>query len=282
MTDPEEVLTRAARSPDLTLRYGPSDDHLIDVRLPVQHSATIDRPRQLVVVIHGGFWRGGYDRQHASAQSAALADAGYIVATPEYRRVGPGGGGWPETFDDLADVSDRVSGLVSAAVGQSARDSSTILVGHSAGAHLALWAAARHQLPPTSRWYRASPGPVRGVVSLAGVSDLLRADDLGLGSGAVSDLLKGRSGEQPERYAAANPAGLLPLGVPTALIHGDKDDLVPVELSHAYAQRARVSGDPVHFDELPDVGHYELIDPLSSAWSSVLGALEWVTAEMVR
>ena len=282
MTDPEDVLFRVARAPDLILPYGPSLDHVVDVRLPVQTSATSAGRHQLIVVLHGGFWRTEYDRQHAGAQSAALADAGYVVATPEYRRVGSKGGGWPATFDDVAQMSDRVSDLVSAAVGQSVREHSIVLVGHSAGAHLALWAAARHRLPPTSRWYRDSPDPICGVLSLAGVSDLVRADALGLGSGAASALLQGRPTEQPDRYAAADPVGLLPLGVPTALVHGAMDDVVPVALSQDYARRAEASGDPVHFVELPDVGHYELIDPLSSAWSAVLSALAWVIADSGR
>jgi pimeloyl-ACP methyl ester carboxylesterase len=111
------------------------------------------------------------------------------------------------------------------------------------------------------------------VLSLAGLTDLVRADALGLGSDATRDLLRGNARAQPERYAAASPAGLLPLGVPVTLVHGREDDVVPVELSRHYAQRAVAHGDTVDLVELPETGHFELIDPLSGAWNSVLQAL---------
>lgn len=273
VTDSAEILGRAARAPDLTLRYGPLVDQVIDVRVPPREGWRNDRRMRLVVLIHGGFWRWTYDRQHAGAQSAALADEGYVVATVEYRRVGPGGGGWPETFDDLAEITDRVPGLVSAAVGRPLPEQSAVLVGHSAGGHLALWAAGRHRLPQSSRWHRRSPLPVAGVVSLAGVSDLVRADELRLGADATRALLGGDSRAEPQRYATANPAALLPLGAPTILVHGTDDDVVPVELSRAYARRATAAGDEVELVELEGIGHFELIDPLSGAWPRVLSAV---------
>ncbi len=278
MPDADHVLTRVARGPDLTLRYGPLVDHVIDVRLPPRDGSGYDAPRPLVVVIHGGFWRMAYDRVHAAPQSAALADAGYVVATLEYRRVGPRGGGWPETFDDVAEVVDRGPSLVAAAVRPHVPPSMTILVGHSAGGHLALWAAGRHRLPPSSRWHRRTPGEVAGVVCLAGVTDLVHADELRLGGDATRALLRGGAKAQPARYATTSPAALLPLGVPATLVHGSDDNVVPVELSRGFARAALAAGDRVELAELPGVGHYELIDPLSRAWPHVLSAVERLAA----
>ena len=125
-------------APDLTLSYGPLPEHLVDVRLPV----AAGRPAPLVVVVHGGFWKAHWDREHATAQSAGLAAAGYLVATVEYRRVGMPGGGWPGTLDDMALLGDTVPGLVTAAVGERLVDPArTVLVGHSAGGHLVAWSA---------------------------------------------------------------------------------------------------------------------------------------------
>jgi acetyl esterase/lipase len=278
VTEPPHVLTRAARAPDLTLRYGPLVDQVIDVRLPRRDGSLYGEPRALVVVIHGGFWRATYDRAHAAAQSAAFADEGYAVATVEYRRVGPRGGGWPETFDDLAEVTDRVPALVDAAVPGGARPKPTVLVGHSAGGQLALWAAARHRLPGSSRWHRSTPLAVAGVLCLAGLSDLVRADELQLGSGATSALLGGGAATHPDRYRTVSPVALLPARVRAVLVHGRDDDVVPVEFSRGYVQRAREAGDAVDLLELPDVGHFELIDPLSAAWPPVLKALTRLTA----
>jgi acetyl esterase/lipase len=254
--------------PDRTLAYGPLPEHLVDVRLPASAGAAA-----LVVVVHGGFWKAEWDRSHAEPQSTGLAAAGYLVATVEYRRVAMAGGGWQETFDDVALMADTVPGLVAEAFPGRVDAGRTVLVGHSAGGHLAAWAASRHRLPAESPWHRAAPLPVR-VVSLAGVLDLRLADRLGLGGGATRGLLGGTADEVPERYAAADPMGLLPTGVPTVLVHGSQDEAVPLEVSRAYASAARTVGQDVALHELDRVDHMSLIDPTSAAWPSVLAAVD--------
>ena len=264
-----DVLSRSARAPDLTLSYGPLPEHLVDVRLPSGRD-----PAALLVVVHGGFWGAEWDRAHAGPQSEGLADAGYVVATVEYRRVGMPGGGWPGTFDDLAMVADVVPGLVATETGRvAARDAGPVLVGHSAGGHLALWLASRHRLPASSPWHRSGPTPLAGVVSLAGMGDLVDASERGLGDHAAAALLGGEPGDHAERYAVASPARWLPLGVAAVLVHGTADPTVPVQCSRSYAAKATGAGDDVELRELDGVGHFELIDPLSSAWPTVLAAV---------
>jgi acetyl esterase/lipase len=266
-----DVLSRPASPPDLTVRYGPEADHVADVRLP----GTV-APRPLVVVIHGGFWAAEFDRTHAGPQSAALAGAGYVVATAEYRRIGQGGGGWPGTFDDVAALTDTLPALVADAVGSRVDTARTVLVGHSAGGHLAAWAAARHRLPAGSRWHRDTPLGA-GVVSLAGVLDLATAETLGLGEQAVTRLLGGTAVQQPERYAVASPAALLPSGARQVLVHGNLDPQVPVDMSRQYADRGRALGDAIDLRELAGTGHFELIDPRSAAWPTALESIREVT-----
>ena len=259
-----DVLTRVARPPELSLAYGPHPDHVVDVRLPAAAA-----PAPLVVVVHGGFWRAEWDRAHAGPLSEALADAGYAVATVEYRRVGIRGGGWPGTFDDLALLSDTVPALVADTVrGRRVDPDRTVLVGHSAGGHLVTWAAARHRLPGGSRWHRATPLPISGVVALAGVVDLAAAVRLRLDAGAAQQLLGGQR-RLADRLAVTDPIALLPSGARTVLVHGSADAQVPVELSRTYAATALEAGDPVELRELAGAGHFDLIDPLSPAWPSV-------------
>jgi acetyl esterase/lipase len=242
--DSREVLTRPAPPPDRTLSYGPLPDQVIDVRLPER------LPAPIVVVIHGGFWRAAYDRTHTGPMATALAAAGYVVAIPEYRRTGHGGG-WPGTFDDVATALDAIPGLLSAH-----GSGPPVWLGHSAGGHLALWAASREG------------APTAGVVSLAGCADLGMCAALGLGEGATVALLGGTPAEVPDRYALADPVRLPPPAAPVTLLHGTADDRVPVEVSRSYASRTRAS-----LRELPGAGHFALIDPLSTAWPSVLAAL---------
>lgn len=287
MTDPREVLTRSSRPPDLRVRYGPLDDHVADVRLPrwdvEARPGAPGSGRPLVVVVHGGFWRQGFDRSHTGPQCAALADAGYVVAAMEYRRTG-GAGGWPATFDDVAAAVDALPGLVVQAVSDHA-DGGMVdigriaLVGHSAGGHLALWAACRHRLPSSSPWHRSHADPgLRGVVSLAGVCDLGEAFRLGLGDGAVMALIGGGPEQMAQRYGQVDPARLLPTGVPSVLLHGDADDRVPEEISRRYAERAREAGDDTSLLLLPGVDHLALIDPLSRAWPQVASTIGKVLA----
>jgi acetyl esterase/lipase len=257
------------------VRYGPGRDAVIDLRLPPGASG----PRPLVVVVHGGFWRAAYDRSHTGPQAAALAAEGYVVAVPEYRRVGQDGGGWPGTFDDTAAWSDRVVDLVTSELGRDAVDVGRVaLVGHSAGGHLALWAASRHRLPASSAWRRPTPLPVRGVVSLAGVCDLALAAEMDLSDGATRDLIGGLPSAYADRYALADPAALLPCGIPSVLVHGGDDPHVPIGLSRRYATEARAAGDRAKLVELPGTGHFEVIDPLSPAWPAVTAALATVLA----
>ena len=274
-TDPTAVLTRSAPPPDVTLRYGPGSDHVADLRLPRPESAReVSPPAPLVIFLHGGFWRARYDRVHTWPLGAALASAGFAVCTPEFRRVGQPGGGWPGTFDDVAAAVDVLPDLACQAAGPGRlAPRPLVLAGHSAGGHLALWTAARHRLPDDCRWRTPSPGPYGGVVGLAAVSDLAGCHAAGLGGGAADALIGGGPGRYPDRYALADPAGLLPLGVRVRLVHGSLDEVVPSAMSREYAERAVGRGDDVTVDELAECGHYEPIDPLTAAWPAVLSAL---------
>jgi acetyl esterase/lipase len=276
-----DILTRPSREPDYVLRWGDHEEQVADLRLPRREPASrraeteADGPAgapPLVIFLHGGFWRSAYDRGHVGPLGDALAAAGFVVCTPEFRRTGQPGGGWPGTFDDVASAVDVLPELVSefAAIGR------VVVAGHSAGGHLALWTAGRVRLPGGTPWHLAA-SPAVGVVSLAGVCDLAAGYRLELGGGAVQALMGGGPSEFAGRYAAGDPMGLVPSGVAVRLVHGTEDDRVPVGLSRDYAARAVAAGDDVRCDLLEGYGHFELIDPESEAWPVVLEAF-WSAA----
>ncbi|MGH3399915.1 MAG: alpha/beta hydrolase family protein [Streptosporangiaceae bacterium] len=277
-----DILTRPSRRPDHVLLYGPRDDQVADLRLPRAGAGGTGggpgggsgaRGLPLVIFLHGGFWRGAIDRSHTGSLGDALAASGFVVCVPEYRRTGQPGGGWPGTFDDIALAVDALPQIVAETVGSLVDASRVVVAGHSAGGHLALWSAGRVRLPAGSPWHAEGP-PTASVVSLAGVCDLAACYRLGLDGNAAGDLMGGGPDSHPERYAAADPMGLVPTGVVVRLVHGTEDQRVPVEQSPAYTARALAAGDDACCDVLDGYGHFEVIDPLTSAWPSVLAAFQ--------
>ena len=226
-----------------------------------------------MIFLHGGFWRAAYDRSHTGPLATALAAAGYVLCVPEFRRTGQPGGGWPGTFEDVAAAVDRSPALVREAAGPGViADGPALLAGHSAGGHLALWAAGRHLLGPDSGWH--TDIRARGVVVLAGVSGLADCYDQALGNDAAAALMGGSPAHFPQRYRAADPAALLPLGCPVRLVHGALDDVVPPSMSRRYAALGRAAGDDATVAELPGASHLDVIDPLSPAWPQMMAAFK--------
>lgn len=237
------VPSSTATPPDRTVSYGPCADQVYDVRVPVG-----DARDATVLVIHGGFWRPAYDRAHAGQQSEALAAQGLHVATIEYRRIP---GDWAATAADVL-----------AAIGAVAADpglpDDIVVMGHSAGGHLATWAAYQ------------SKNPVAGVVSLAGCVDLHLTRDMHLGDGAAAALM-GAATEAVWR--TADPAMLGQPATAVRLVHGAADDRVPVEISESYQSAA---GAGVSLQVLAGCGHFELIDPSSPYFRHTLAAVDAV------
>ncbi|MDX3237550.1 alpha/beta hydrolase [Streptomyces sp. ME03-5709C] len=257
--------------PDATAAYGEHPDQVVDFYRPWP-GADGARPGPLVVLLHGGAWRAAYDRTHISPLAGLLARHGFAVASVEYRRGGGGtvAGRWPDTFDDVAAATDAVAALAAAALGEEAADVRRIVfTGHSAGGHLALWAAARHVLPAGSRWHRPGAPALRGVVALAPIADFRAAVERDVCSGAVTELLGGAE-LLAERGAETDPAALLPTGIPVTIVHGDCDEVVPPQVAEAFAAASAKAGEEVQLTLLEGVGHFPVIDPAADAAAVVV------------
>jgi acetyl esterase/lipase len=250
-------MTRAAERPDAVLRYADHCDAVVDVFLPVGLGRP-EQPAPLLLFLHGGFWREEYDRRHVRPMADALRRRGFVVAVPEYRRVG-GAGGWPQTADDVEAALAVVPGMLGdVAPGYVDPGTLPVLAGHSAGGHLALWAGLR-----------AGCRRVAAVVALAPVTDLLYAARVLMGDGAVQELLGGEPRGLSDRYADADVLSMLaPADIPVTIIQGDADVQVPVEMNRLVAARHHGSG--VQYVELAGVDHFALIDPLSPVFESIL------------
>lgn len=259
----------------VTSRYGPDAGQEGDLHLPARSYAPV------LCLLHGGFWRMPHGRDQMTAVADDLAHRGYAVWNLGYRRLGAAGGGWPGTLDDVADGIAHLGELPNGRGLLDLRD--VVLVGHSAGGQLALWAArhltAGHLDPERFAAARRPPCASRiritGVVAQAAVSDLVRAYELGLGHGAAAELLDGTPESKPERYRAASPMMMLPLGVPQLVLHGTADAAVPIQLARDYAAAARNAGDVVKLVELDGAGHMEYLDPASAAHAALCA---WLAA----
>lgn len=268
LTDLLDRLAREAPAPVARVAYGQEPQQFGDLRLPQAASAHALYP--VVIAIHGGYWRARYDLGYFGAVCGALAAAGLASWNIEYRRIGDPGGGWPGTFEDVAAATDALRSLAARYPLDLSR---VVALGHSAGGQLALWLAARLRLPRASSLWQVNPLPLRGVVSLAGVTDLRRAWELRLSEGITSELLGGDPDQVPERYASGSPFDLAPLGAPHSLIHGTRDTDVPFELSQRYVERARTLGDDARLVPLEGLGHFEAVTPSTAAWRLVQGEI---------
>jgi acetyl esterase/lipase len=267
------LLALPAPPPDATAAYGDRPDQVIDLWAP----RAAERPAPLAVLLHGGAWRAAYDRAHLAPFAGALATQGFAVASVEYRR-GRGepdtgaAGRWPETLDDVAAAIDAVPALAARTLGGAVVDPGRfVLAGHSAGGHLALWAAARHLLPPDCAWRRPSPTGLRGVLAIAPIADFTTALELRVCGDAVRQLLGGDL--SPTRLALTDPARLVPSGVPTTVLHGTSDAVVPPAVSAAFGTATAAAGRPVRLRMVPGAGHFEPVTPGTEASGAALAAL---------
>jgi acetyl esterase/lipase len=250
---------------DHVVSYGGDPQQFAELRLPCGRG-----PHPVAILIHGGCWETPWGLDQLRSLAAALTREGFATWNLEYRRLGDPGGGWPGTLLDVRRGADRLRSVAAAHPLDLGR---VVAIGHSAGGHLALWLAARHKLEPGSALWNADPLPLRGVVSLAGITDLRAAAAKRVCGDAVSRLLDGPPQRRTDRLAQSSPIELRPLGVPQWLVCGALDSLVPNDLAQAYVAAAKKAGDPVELTVVEGVGHFELVDPASTAWAPVLRAV---------
>jgi acetyl esterase/lipase len=202
----------------------------------------------LVVLVHGGCWLNAYDIRHSFPLSSALAGAGYAVWSLEYRRTGDEGGGWPGSFEDIRQGLAFTSTLKAYSVDLDRM----LIIGHSAGGHLALLAASEDR-------------DIDTVIGLAAISDIVKYSR-GENScqAATIDFMGGVYEENQAAYDAANPVGKA-LSKNTILLQGDSDVIVPIEQSQLADTTSVV---------FEGAGHFDWIHPGTAAFQLLLSTLD--------
>ncbi len=253
------VSSAPAALPPTRIAYGDDPHEFGDLYVPSSGTG----PFPVVVLIHGGFWYNAYGLDLMVGLAEDLADRGYIAWNIEYRRIGDEGGGYTGTFDDVAAAIDVLVTLPAADRLDLTR---LALVGHSAGGHLALWAAGRAALPPGTPGADPAVTPVLAI-GQGPVVDLRAAAADGLGGGAVQQLLSGSPAQLPERYDVATPD--LRGGPAVFGVVGSDDGIVPARYSIDPGQP-----DAIDLIEIEGADHFDLIDPQHPAWTAVVRQLE--------
>ena len=270
MTWPD-LLGRPRPQPTRTIAYGDDPNQVADLWVP-----TGKGPFPVVVMIHGGCWQASITN-HSYMNYAAedLRRRGIAVWNIEYRAVDQAGGGYPGTFRDVGAAIDR---LELEAPHDAITMKRVVVLGHSAGGHLALWAAARYKLPAQSSLHWAAPQPISGVVDIAGIPNLKTDTGTACGAEVLRKLTGSPSHNRPDVYADTSPAALLPLGPPQVVIHGAQDTTVPPAVGQAYVAAARAAGDQVDFRSPPG-GHVEEVTPGQPAWGEAVAAVQTLLRE---
>lgn len=265
-----DYLALSGPAPDLHVAYGAAPSQFAELFLPPGAGT---QPSPVVVLIHGGCWTvefGGITQMRNMAGD--LAAQGIAVWNVEYRRVDEPGGGYPGTYQDVAQALERLRAVAPEHRLDLAR---LVLVGHSAGGHLAQWGASRARLPAASPLYTADPLKVTQVISLGGLADLRHEEALIKRScdRDRAQLAGLSSAARPDVFADTSPAEMLPGGFRTVLVHGEFDTVSPPRVGRDYARRAAAAGDRADVVLLPGGSHYDEVSAASPSWRIVAGEI---------
>jgi pimeloyl-ACP methyl ester carboxylesterase len=217
------------------IKYGDDPDQLLEIY------GDSDSAKPTLVLIHGGYWRNLFDREHLRPLAVTLAQAGYIVIVPEFRRVA----GEPDVT--LRDLSFALSTL---------EDREITVIGYSSGGHLALILADKFPA-------------VKKVIGLAPVTDMVESQVRELGRGAVREWLGRDANERPE----LDPMMLQPIKAKTIFIQGALDERVPLDLTQGYIEAMKRHGREIPLVILPETSHFQMMNIPSQTYDAIIEAL---------
>lgn len=264
----DDYMKQARHRADQTVHYGSAPAQVAELFLPKTKG-----PHPVVVLLHGGCFLAQYQGfPQTSGLAADLAGRGYAVWNVEYRKLGEAGAGYPGTFQDVGSALDA---LRAEAPKHDLDLKRVIAIGHSAGGHLALWAAARGRIPAASPLHASNPLKIAAVISLAGIGDLkgqAKTWAIPCGEDTLDRLLD--TAHRPQPFGDTSPAELLPSGAKVVMIHGVFDAVMPPFTGREYAAKVRKAGDKAEVVTIPDAAHFDLVIPTTAAWAQIAAILD--------
>jgi acetyl esterase/lipase len=221
------------------LAYGPSQRHLLDIYAPLAGGAA--GPPPVVLFLYGGSWRNGSRAQYRFV-GAWLARAGFVAAVADYRL-------FPEVrFPGFVEDCAAALAFLGRHAGQHGGDPGRLfLMGHSAGAHMAMLLAIE---PAYLVGAGADPDRLAGVVGISGPYD----HDFGTVrwlADVFPDDWSRRAARVADRARSGTP--------PVFLANGMADSLVPARNAVVMAERLRQKGNPVALRLYDGAGHGDIL-----------------------
>jgi acetyl esterase/lipase len=270
-----DLTNRPKEEPTETVRIGDGETDIVDVWLPDGPG-----PHPVVLMVHGGCWQKSIaDRTLMNYAAEAMRAEGLAVWNIEYRGVDEEGGGYPGTFQDVAQAADSMRGYAK----QFNFDLNRVAgFGHSAGGHLVTWLAGRKNLPATSVLAGGDPLQMLGVVNSGGLADLEASEPLTLKSclAEIKNELVGEvSDARPDPLSDTSSDRLLPTGAVIYSVNGERDRIAPPALGDDFTLKAEQAGNEAKAFIIPDEGHVELIAPGSDAFDKQVSLLKEILGE---
>ena len=222
------------------IAFGDNARQRLDIYAPSNRDEASALP--VIVFIHGGGWRDG-DKAGYEFAGRALASRGFLTVVPNYR-LSPAIH-FPAFIEDGAAALHWVRTNIAYQGGDPER---IVLVGHSAGAHIAALLAMDEQ------WLGADRSAIAGWVGMAGPYDFLPLD---------TPATRGAFGNAPD-LAATQPINFAGEGDPPALLlHGSVDTTVKPRQSSRLAARLEAAGVPVRHIVYDGIGHTRIMTAIS-------------------
>jgi acetyl esterase/lipase len=229
------TVSRQGYAREVDVAYGPNSRQKLDLYRP-------ETPRpdgKTVIFFYGGSWDSGSKPDYLFVAQALVA-SGYTVVIPDYRL-------YPEVrFPAFVEDGARAVRWTADRVGTE----KVVVMGHSAGAHIALMLAANTPYLQTAGVDRLK---LAGAIGLSGPYDFLP-----LKSAKLIEIFGGANNPNIEAITFAKAP--LP---PALLIHGTADTTVYPRNSEHLAAAWRAAGAPVELKLYPDIGHVDTVAAMS-------------------
>lgn len=264
----DDLLSRPQPEPDHRIAYGEGGLQFSELWLPIVDGIPASG-HPTVLMIHGGCWQTDIaERDIMNWIAGDLRDRGIAVWNIEYRGVDREGGGWPGTYEDVIAATDS---LIENAQHYNLDIDHLVVMGHSAGGHLALWLAARQAAFFGQPLTTSQPLGIVAVISQGGLPDL-EAGQRREGHACGTEAPRLMAGDD---LGETSPAQMVPSPAPQYLVNGVRDRIAPPEYARDYREKLReYDYAPIEMITIPGEGHVELISPGTAAWERQVELIE--------